>query len=539
MEQKRYGEVILEGISVPVGTPEGDVLSKARHLLAVKLRAKGSEGRWTYTLFKKSVDARKREDIRLVYSVLATSEEGSRGYTEEQLTRAGVKPLPREKMTLTRGTTPMNARPLVVGMGPAGLFCAYLLAREGYAPILIDRGDSVADRVKAVDAFYTQGKLDAESNIQFGAGGAGTFSDGKLLTRISDPRCTLVLETLRRMGAPDDITLKAKPHVGTDVLRVVVQRMLDEIRSLGGEVIYRCRMERYEALPDGTFSVTTSKGSIHCGVLVLAIGHSARDTFRTLHAMGVPMEPKAFSIGARIEHPQSMIDRSQYGSAAGHPALGAAEYKVNVTLPSGRGVYTFCMCPGGQVVAAASADETVVTNGMSLHARAGENANAALLVGITPADFGSNDPLAGVAFQEKWEHAAFIAGGSNAHAPAQKVGDLLADRPSTACGKVRPSYRPGVKWTTLRDCLPEFAYDSLREAIPQLDRRIKGFADPDAVLTGVETRSSSPVRILRDSLGQSALRGLYPTGEGAGYAGGITSAAVDGIRAAEHVATGE
>jgi uncharacterized FAD-dependent dehydrogenase len=222
MEQKRYGEVILEGISVPVGTPEGDVLSKARHLLAAKLRIKGSEGRWTYTLFKKSVDARKREDIRLVYSVLATAEEGNRGYTEEQLTRAGVKPLPREKMTLTRGDTPLSARPLVVGMGPAGLFCAYLLAREGYAPILIDRGDSVADRVKAVDAFYTQGKLDADSNIQFGAGGAGTFSDGKLLTRISDPRCTLVLETLRRMGAPDDITLKAKPHVGTDVLRVVV-----------------------------------------------------------------------------------------------------------------------------------------------------------------------------------------------------------------------------------------------------------------------------------------------------------------------------
>ena len=234
-----------------------------------------------------------------------------------------------------------------------------------------------------------------------------------------------------------------------------------------------------------------------------------------------------------------MIDRSQYGPAAGHPALGAAEYKVNVTLPSGRGVYTFCMCPGGQVVAAASADETVVTNGMSLHARAGENANAALLVGITPADFGSDDPLAGVAFQEKWEHAAYIAGGSNAHAPAQKVGDLLADRPSTKGGKVRPSYRPGVKWTTLRECLPEFAYESLREAIPQLDRRIKGFADPDAVLTGVETRSSSPVRILRDSFGQSALRGLYPTGEGAGYAGGITSAAVDGIRAAERVATGE
>ena len=541
MEQKRYGEVILEGISVPVGTPEGDVLSKARHLLAVKLRAKGSEGRWTYTLFKKSVDARKREDIRLVYSVLATAEEGNRGYTEEQLTRAGVKPLPREKMTLTRGTTPMNARPLVVGMGPAGLFCAYLLAREGYAPILIDRGDSVADRVKAVDAFYTQGKLDADSNIQFGAGGAGTFSDGKLLTRISDPRCTLVLETLRRMGAPDDITLKAKPHVGTDVLRVVVQRMLDEIRSLGGEVIYRCRMECYEALPDGTFSVTTSKGSIHCGVLVLAIGHSARDTYEMLLSRGAVLVPKPISVGVRVEHLREDMDTMLYGRFAGHPDLGAAEYHLSDTKGE-RGVYTFCMCPGGEVVAAASEEDTVVVNGMSHRARDGRNSNAAVAVSVQPSDFEAVNGslvLGGIAFQRRIEKAAFLAGGSDYCAPVQTMGDFLAGGNATTMPtRVQPTYGGGDRSRLARmdDVLPSFVCDSLRYGLTSFDRKVKGYAMPEAVLTAPETRTSSPVRISRgEDLCAIGQPGVYPCGEGAGYAGGITSAAVDGLKVAEAI----
>jgi len=489
------------------------------------------------TLIKQSIDARDKGDVHFVLTLDVDAHPAPRN-----LPRGCqyIEPTPPEAPIQPRQ---LAHRPLVVGMGPAGLFCALTLAELGLAPIVVERGRDVDARTLDVERYWAGEPLDVRSNVQFGEGGAGTFSDGKLTTGIKDRRINKVLNTFVRFGAPEEILYRAKPHVGTDLLKGVVKGMREEIIRLGGEVRFETQLTGIRAengrvtgailtAPDGETILDTDD-------IVLAIGHSARDTFRTLHAMGVPMEPKAFSIGARIEHPQSMIDRSQYGPAAGHPALGAAEYKVNVTLPSGRGVYTFCMCPGGQVVAAASADETVVTNGMSLHARAGENANAALLVGITPADFGSDDPLAGVAFQEKWEHAAYIAGGSNAHAPAQKVGDLLADRPSTKCGKVRPSYRPGVKWTTLRECLPEFAYDSLREAIPQLDRRIRGFADPDAVLTGVETRSSSPVRILRDNLGQSALRGLYPTGEGAGYAGGITSAAVDGIRAAEHVATGE
>ena len=489
------------------------------------------------TLIKQSIDARDKGDVHFVLTLDVDAHPAPRN-----LPRGCqyIDPAPPETPIQPRK---LAHRPLVVGMGPAGLFCALTLAELGLNPIVIERGRDVDARTRDVERYWAGEPLDVRSNVQFGEGGAGTFSDGKLTTGIKDRRINKVLHTFVRFGAPEEILYRAKPHVGTDLLKGVVKGMRQEIIRLGGEVRFETQLTGIRT-EDGRVTgaiLTSPEGEVVIDTddIVLAIGHSARDTFRTLHAMGVPMEPKAFSIGARIEHPQSMIDRSQYGSAAGHPALGAAEYKVNVTLPSGRGVYTFCMCPGGQVVAAASADETVVTNGMSLHARAGENANAALLVGITPADFGSDDPLAGVAFQEKWEHAAFIAGGSNAHAPAQKVGDLLADRPSTKCGKVRPSYRPGVKWTTLRDCLPEFAYDSLREAIPQLDRRIRGFADPDAVLTGVETRSSSPVRILRDSLGQSALRGLYPTGEGAGYAGGITSAAVDGIRAAEHVATGE
>ena len=541
MDQKSYKSVILEGISVPVGTAEEDVLSKARHLLSVKLRTKGSGSHWTLTLFKKSVDARKREDIRLVYSVLATAAEDSKGYTKEQLARGGIKPLPREEITLTRGSTPLNARPLVVGMGPAGLFCAYLLAREGYAPILIDRGDCVADRVRAVESFYTQGRLDADSNIQFGAGGAGTFSDGKLLTRISDPRCTLVLETLKRMGAPDDITLKAKPHVGTDVLRTVVQRMLDEICALGGEVIYRCRMESYESLPDGTFSVETSKGSIRCGVLVLAIGHSARDTYEMLLSRGAVLIPKPISVGVRVEHLREDMDTMLYGRFAGHPDLGAAEYHLSDTKGE-RGVYTFCMCPGGEVVAAASEEETVVVNGMSHRARNGKNSNAAVAVSVQPSDFepvNGSLVLGGIAFQRRIERAAYAAGGSDYCAPVQTMGDFLAGTGAvTAPTRVQPTYGGGDRFrlTSMDSVLPPFVCASLRYGLTSFDRKVKGFAMPEAVLTAPETRTSSPVRISRGedlcAVGQAR---VYPCGEGAGYAGGITSAAVDGLKVAEAI----
>ena len=488
------------------------------------------------TLVKKSIDARDKGDVHFVLTLDVDASPAPRHLPRNCQFIAPEAPQPA---LLPRK---LAHRPLVVGMGPAGLFCALTLAEMGLYPIVVERGRDVDSRTRDVTRYWNGGPLDARSNVQYGEGGAGAFSDGKLTTGIKDKRIRKVLDTFVRFGAPEEILYRAKPHVGTDLLKGVVKGIRQEIIRLGGEVRFETQLTGIRT-QDGhvTGAVLTSadgETTLDTDDIVLAIGHSARDTFRTLHQMHIPMEPKAFSIGARIEHPQSMIDRSQYGAAAGHPALGAADYKLNVTLPNGRSVYTFCMCPGGQVVAAASAPETVVTNGMSLHARDGENANAALLVGITPEDFGSDDALAGVAFQEQWEHAAYVSGGRNACAPAQTVGDLLADRPSTAGGSVRPSYRPGVHWTTLRECLPDFVYESLRAAIPLLDRRLKGFAHPDAVLTGVETRSSSPVRILRDASGQSALRGLYPTGEGAGYAGGITSAAVDGIRAAEHVATG-
>ena len=537
MSETNCREALIEGVSVPVGASEADVISRALQ----KLKRSGlSQKGVTLRLYKKSMDARKRDEIRLVYSVLATLPEGC-AFSAEKLTAAGFKPYCPPSLTLTHGETRLSARPLVVGMGPAGLFCAYLLAKEGYAPILIDRGDNVADRVKAVRSFYTEGRLDTQSNIQFGAGGAGTFSDGKLLTRINDARCALVLETLRDMGAPDDITLQAKPHVGTDILRTVVQNMLDTITSLGGEVIYRCRLDGFDRHPDGTFTAKTTKGDIPCGIIVLAPGHSARDTYKMLLEKNMMLEPKPISVGVRIEHLRSDMDSMLYGSMAGHPDLGAAEYHLSDTKGE-RGVYTFCMCPGGEVVAAASEEDTVVVNGMSHRARDGVNSNAAVAVSIRTTDY---EPVEGslvlgaIAYQRRIERAAFLAGGSDYSVPVQTVGDFLeGDRAVHEPTRVRPSYMGGERYrlSPVSATLPDYVCQSLRYGLRSFDRKVKGYAMPEAILSAAETRTSAPVRILRgEDLCAVGNPGIYPCGEGAGYAGGITSAAVDGIRVAEAI----
>ena len=488
-------------------------------------------------VLRRSVDA--REEVRLVYTVEVSLREESaalRRTRSRKVSRSQPAPAYIPPSPLPAPETP----PVVVGAGPAGLFAALVLARAGLRPILLERGRPVERRKADVERFWATGELDLTSNVQFGEGGAGAFSDGKLNTGTRDPRHRFILETLVSCGAPGDILIDAKPHVGTDYLHIALVNLRRQLLELGADIRFESRLTDLD-IRDGALAGISVEGpegpyTLPCARLVLCPGHSARDTFAMLHERGVAMEAKPFAVGLRIEHLQSDCDAAQYRQYAGHPGLPASTYKLSCHLPGGRAAYSFCVCPGGQVVAAASEDYRVVTNGMSEFARDRENINGGLLVNVTPEDYGGErDPLAGIAFQRKLESAAYALGGGGYRAPAQRVGDFLAGRPSTGPGRVAPSYRPGVTWTDLRQCLPDFVADTIAEALPLLGRRLQGYDHPDAVLTAVESRSSSPVRIPRDGTYQSSLRGLYPCGEGAGYAGGILSAAADGMRCAEQL----
>ena len=510
-----------------------------RAAIAQALRVPAAEIR-SYTIARRGHDARKPDRIMLVYTLDVTTGDDARLLARHRKDARIVASPDTRYRPPVHASRPPHPRPVVVGLGPAGLFAGLLLAQMGLCPIILERGKPVRERTSDTFALWRKKVLNPESNVQFGEGGAGTFSDGKLHSQISDPHHygRKVLEEFVRAGAPPEILTISKPHIGTFRLVGVVERMRATIERLGGEVHFESRVVDIDRTGGAMRGLTLADGrSLEANHIILAIGHSARDTFAMLHDRGVFLEPKPFAIGLRIEHPQSLIDRCRFGRHAGHPLLGAADYKLTHRTLSGRSVYSFCMCPGGTVVAASSEPGRVVTNGMSQYSRNERNANSAIVVGVTPADFPGDDVLAGVAFQRHWEEQAFILGGKTYEAPAQRLADFLAGRASQGPGDVVPSYQPGVRFGDLSEALPAYAIDALREALPAFARKITGFALPDAVLTGVETRTSAPIRITRNDDHQSRnTRGLYPTGEGAGYAGGILSAAVDGIKAAEAVA---
>ncbi len=525
--------VRINQIKMSLESEDNDLRLSAAKTLKVK-----SEDITSLRVFKRSVDSRDKENVFFVYSVDVTLRDEKKAL-KKCLSNKNVVEIEEYNYSLPENRRKSSLRPVIAGFGPAGMFAALTLARSGLKPLVLERGNDVDTRTRDVSVFWSERKLNTESNVQFGEGGAGTFSDGKLTTGIKDPLCRHCLEELVKHGAPEEILFNAKPHIGTDKLKDIVKNIRKEVISLGGEVLFGAKLTDiivFNGVIQGiTYVQNGKKYDFETDTLVLAVGHSARDTITMLYNKGIKMMQKAFSVGARIEHPREFIDKAQYGSFAGHPKLGAADYKMACHPPHGRGAYTFCMCPGGTVVASSSDEGGVVVNGMSEFKRDGENSNSALLVGIEPEDFPDDNPLSGFVLQRDIEEKAFIHGGSTYASPAQLVGDFLNDTKSTHLGSVKPTCPTGVECADLRCVLPKKVTDTLSDALIKMNSMLKGFAMPEAVLTGAETRSSSPVRIIRDEFFQTNVSGLFPSGEGAGYAGGIVSAAVDGIKCAHAV----
>lgn len=521
----------INNLSLSIDEDKNSLVNK----VAKKLRLPKEEVK-NIKIIKESLDARKKNSIKYIYCV-----EVEHKNEEKIVNKLKDKDVrlesPSYNAEIPFGDKELKNRPVVVGFGPAGIFSALLLAEKGYKPIVIERGEDVDKRTDTVDKFWKTGELNTESNVQFGEGGAGTFSDGKLTTRIKDSRCDYVLQELVKAGAPEEIKYLAKPHVGTDLLKGVVKNIRERIKELGGEVLFSTKLEEIK-IKDGRVSSIIVNGKEQlCNELILAIGHSSRDTYEMLYKLGVNMEPKAFAIGVRIEHPQEVINKSQYGEMYEHPRLKAAEYRLTYQSEKlKRAVYSFCMCPGGVVVSAASEKNRLVSNGMSYNARDLDNANSALVVTVGPDDFEGTSPLRGMEFQRHYEELAFKLGGGGYKAPVQLLGDFMQDKVSEKLGKVKPSYTGGYVFEDLRKCLPPYVIEALKEGIVDFDKKIKGYGDYDSILTGIETRTSAPIRMNRDeNLNSISVKGLYPAGEGAGFAGGIISAAVDGLKVAEKI----